>query len=290
MKLLISLSLLILTWGFWGHSTTSAGSFACKDGKTYPVSLTFDDGPHPVLTQKVLEILKKKKIEGTFFVLGDNFATEAQRKQNYPILQKMRNEGHTIGSHTYSHIMHSKVPIAEARRNISKATELLKDYLNPVLRLPYGDGAFHSDDPEKQKKNDQVMASVREGGFTHVRWNIDTNDWDPKKRDHVLPSMMSQICSQKGGIILFHDIQPNTVKNLERWIDAIRAEGHTIVGLPHFVPQAARKYEPNPVCNVTPDQKNVQELDSLIDRLRKQKDEQELDNMIEKLRKKRRTQ
>lgn len=220
---------------------------ACPDGKTYPVTLTFDDGPHPTLTPKVLDILKEEKVKATFFVLGSHFAggkTNPATKTAYSILDREKKEGHYIASHTYEHLAHSKLSPEAMRSNIMKSNPLLKDYLSPILRLPYGDGSFRSSNPAIQKKNDLVMSTVKSAGFKHVGWDIDTNDWDVKKRAIILSSMLKQICSTHGGIVLFHDIQKNTVDNLQEWIKVLKSEGHPIVGMEHFVPEVTGKLPP----------------------------------------------
>ncbi len=231
---------------------------ACPGGKTYPVSLTFDDGPHPTLTPKVLKILEEEKIKASFFVLGEHFPggkSNPANKWAYDLLEKEKKAGHYIGSHTFHHIDHSqmlshhKMSEAEVKNNIVRSGALIKDYLNPILRLPYGAGSFHSSNPVVQKNNDLIMKTIKEAGYKHVGWDIDTEDWNAKKRANVLPSTLKQICQTHGGVILFHDIQANTVAHLREWIHAIRAEGHTIVGLEHFVPDV-KKPLPAAICEM----------------------------------------
>lgn len=229
----------------------------CPDGKTYPVHFTFDDGPHTVLTPRVLDILKEEKVPGTFFVLGEHFAggkANAANKPKYALLDRMKKEGHKIGSHTYKHIDHPKFTAAQVRDNIMKPNPLLKDYLSPVLRLPYGGGSFRSKNPTTQAKNDMVMNTVKKAGFKHVGWDIDTNDWDVKKRPTLLKTMLKDICSQKGGVVLFHDIQKFTVDNLQDWIRAVKKEGHTFAPLEKFVPEASEPLPPE-ACDYTPSTK-----------------------------------
>lgn len=220
---------------FLGYSSIAySNNFSCPDGKTYPVSLTFDDGPAGAKTNKVMDILKKKKIKGTFFVLGEMFETEDQKISNYAILDRMKEEGHLIGSHTYHHIAHTKVESEEAFANIDKANNVLKDYMAPIIRLPFGDGSFVSTNPKKQEKNDKIMNYIKNKDLTHVGWSIDTNDWSITKRPYILESMMKQICQYHGGVILFHDIQQNTVDHLEEWITEIEKAGHKIEPLDFF--------------------------------------------------------
>ena len=259
---------------------SSSMSFAaCPDGKTYPVTLTFDDGPHKALTPRVLDILDAEKVKGTFFVLGERFAggkSNPANKTSYAILDRMKRSGHTIGSHTYSHLRHPGETDARIKENIFRSNELLKDYLSPVLRLPYGAGAFKSPSPEVQKKNDYVMSTVKKAGFKHVLWDIDTNDWDPKRRSTILPTLLEDICKKKGGVILFHDIQANTVDNLQEWIRSIKAQGHQLVGLEKFVPEAAAPFK-GENCQLPTVSKEVDELGEFINQM------DELGDFIKKL-------
>ena len=121
------------------------------------------------------------------------------------------------------------------------------------------------------------MKTIKDAGLKHVGWHIDTNDWDAKKRSTLVSIMLEQICSTHGGIILFHDVQANTVKNLKEWIGIIRKEGHTIVGLEQFVsplqvPQVA------PVCEepLIPT-KSVKELDSTVNQVIEQIPEKKIE-------------
>ncbi len=216
-----------------GLFTTSIHA-VCPDGKTYKVTLTFDDGPHAVLTPKVLDVLKEEKVPGTFFVLGSHFAggkENPKTKTAYSLVERAKKEGHYIGSHTYEHLNHPSFGEETIKKNIQRTNPLLKDYLSPVLRLPYGAGSFRSSNATIQKKNDFIMKTVKEAGFSHVGWDVDTNDWDAKKRPTLLPTMLKNICATKGGVILFHDIQAYTVEHLQEWIQAIKKEGHELVAL-----------------------------------------------------------
>lgn len=210
----------------------------CPDGKSYPIHFTFDDGPHPVLTPRVLDVLKQEKVPSTFFVLGSHFAGGRAKPENrakYAMLDRMKREGHVIGSHTYNHLNHPTFTAGQVRENIKKPELLLEGYLSPVMRLPYGAGAFRSSNPSVQAKNDMVMSTVREAGYKHVLWDVDTNDWDATKRPQLLQNMLRDICRKKGGIVLFHDVQKFTVDNLQSWIRAIKAQGHTFEPLSRFV-------------------------------------------------------
>ena len=237
--------------------------YAACDGKSYPVTLTFDDGPHNALTPKVLEVLKEEKIKATFFVLGEHFEggkANPNNKTAYSLLDRMKKEGHLIGSHTFHHVPHSKLSPEAMKTNITQTNELLKGYLSPILRLPYGDGSFKSSNAAVQKKNDMVMETIKKTGFTHVGWDIDTNDWDKKKQEAILKSTLDQICATQGGVILFHDVQANTVAHLKEWIKAIKAQGHKIVGLDEV---ENKKYEN--ACTKPTVSKEAEDLGTNVD-------------------------
>ncbi len=254
-------------------SLLATSAFAtCPNGKSYPVTITFDDGPKPENTAKVLDVLKEENIKATFFVLGEHFPggqANPANKWAYDLLDREKAEGHYIGSHTYHHLQHSLMTQAQMKENIMKANPYLKDYLSPILRLPYGDGSFRSKDPVRQAKNDMVMKTVRDAGFKHVGWDIDTEDWNAKKRAVVLPSTLKQICQTHGGIILFHDIQNNTVAHLKEWIQAIKAEGHTFVGMEQFVPEVKNPLSPAS-CEGMEIPKPVKELSDSVQRATQQ--------------------
>ncbi len=243
-----------------------ASDFSCPGGKTYPVSLTFDDGPAGAKTHKAMDILKNNNVLGTFFVLGENFDSEEKRRINYPILERMKREGHIVGSHTFNHIPHTAVSSERAFSNIDRATELLKGYMSPIVRLPYGDGSFATSKPEKKLASEKVMNHIKEKGLTHVGWSIDTNDWDVKKRPFVLESMMKQICQQHGGVILFHDIHQNTIDHLDGWIHELKKAGHSIEPLTYFYKNLEnksllKKDEVHGYCQQNEDKPNA--IDSL---------------------------
>lgn len=83
------------------------------------------------------------------------------------------------------------------------------------------------------------MNIIRNTGFTHVLWDIDSRDWDKESFVNLFPELLTNICKFNGGIILFHDIQENAVSHLRRWITGIKEQGHEFKSIEYFVPQAA---------------------------------------------------
>jgi peptidoglycan/xylan/chitin deacetylase (PgdA/CDA1 family) len=198
--------------------TSQAQASECTTKEPYKVFLTFDDGPHIRYTPIVLDVLKKHHIHATFFILGDRI-----NKSTKPIIARMTAEGHTIGSHTFHHWDHRKYSTPAARENITKPFKLWPEYFkSQLIRLPYGAGWFHSD------RRHRIMTIVEELGAHHVGWHIDSQDWNKRRRKVLTQRMMQEICKVHGGVILFHDIQAVTVRNLERWIETIEDAGYII--------------------------------------------------------------
>jgi hypothetical protein len=97
------------------------------------------------------------------------------------------------------------------------------------FRFPYGSGWF--EDKKNQRVADQMMAEVKARGFEPVHWDLDTWDWSKIKRKALPGSVLRQICSHHGGVLLMHDIQAFTASNLPALIRSIRMSGHAFASL-----------------------------------------------------------
>lgn len=204
----------------------------CEQQEKYPIHLTFDDGPSPQNTFKILDVLKKHGIHATFFVMGEKLSGK-QLNQYSKYLERMKADGHTIGTHTYSHIDHTcskSIHLEAAKQNVDKAWG---DFTpaSKYLRFPYGNGWWKSRNPVCQKQKEEMMAYIESKKFRHVGWDIDSFDWHKAFRKEAPASILQQICSHKGGIILMHDIQPWTAANLETLIESIEQSGHYFVDI-----------------------------------------------------------
>ena len=143
---------------------------------------SFDDGVGSV-TDKVLDVLKRENIKATFFVMGNKIdcgkysAGESLNlcKQRVKTLERIKREGHDIGSHSYNHQRHTQLPPKAAEWNIKKSKVLLAPYFTtepPVFRLPNGDGWFN------QKDKPFVMNILKREGFEHIGWEMTAYDWN----------------------------------------------------------------------------------------------------------------
>jgi peptidoglycan-N-acetylglucosamine deacetylase len=196
------------------------------------VALSFDDGPDPKWTPKILDILKEKKVKGTFMMIG------AEAQENIGLMQRVKREGHEIGNHTYFHPDISEISPQQLDIQIKLTERLFASKLNvqPLyFRPPY-------DIDEEPDTDDQAAPAyrVQQLGLTIVGNKIDTHDWEPIKKS---PAEISQIVLDqletmkvkpqfRGSIILLHDgggDRSATVAALPLLIDTLRAHGYKIV-------------------------------------------------------------
>jgi cellulose synthase/poly-beta-1,6-N-acetylglucosamine synthase-like glycosyltransferase/peptidoglycan/xylan/chitin deacetylase (PgdA/CDA1 family)/spore germination protein YaaH len=197
------------------------------------VALSFDDGPDPKWTPKILDILKAENVKGAFMMIG----SEAQ--ENVGLMQRVVREGHEIGNHTYTHPDISE--ISQRQLDIElKLTERLfasKLGIQPLyFRPPY------SIDQEPDTDDQAApVEHIQQEGFTIVGDKIDTDDWNehPRKSPaEITNGVLNQLQIMKtapqfrGSIILLHDgggDRSPTVAALPVLIHALRAHGYTIV-------------------------------------------------------------
>jgi len=197
------------------------------------VALSFDDGPDPKWTPKILDILKQKGVKGAFMMIG------AEADQNVSLMQRLVREGNEIGNHTYTHPDISEISPRQLDLELKLTERLFASKLGvqPLyFRPPY-------DIDEEPDTDDQAAPVVRvqQAGFIIIGNKIDTNDWDehPRKtREEIAQSVLDQLETMKtkpqfrGSIILLHDgggDRSVTVAALPMLIDVLRAHGYTIV-------------------------------------------------------------
>ena len=203
------------------------------------VAISFDDGPDPTWTPKILDVLKQYNVKGTFFMIGE------VAEDNVGVMQRVFREGHEIGNHTFTHPDISDISDRSVDLQLN-ATERLfaaKLGVQPVyFRPPY------SIDQEPDT-NDQAapIYHIESHGYVIVGDKIDTNDWDehPRKSpQEIVNSVFQQINDaqtktwMRGSIILMHDgggDRSATVAALPVLIQALRAHGYTIVPVSQLI-------------------------------------------------------
>lgn len=171
------------------------------------VWLTFDDGPHPEYTDKILDVLKEYGISATFFVVGANVGPMGKA-----ILKRVGNEGHSIGNHAYSHQDLTMLTENEIRDEIMRTDAIIAELRNAekVFRPPYGTSSLTID------------RIARELGYRKVLWNVDTRDWDPAYQpDRWVERAVSLVGQRKRSVVIAHDIHKSTADHIATMIDQI---------------------------------------------------------------------
>lgn len=179
------------------------------------IALTFDDGPHPVYTPKLLDGLKERNVKATFFVVGKNIEGRED------IIKRMDEEGHLIGNHTYDHVKITGLPAEEACAQITKTSELVKEITGKsteFVRPPFG-----------------AWDKKLECGFEMfpVLWSIDPLDWTTKNVDAVVQKVLNS--AEENSIILLHDYYDSSVEAALKIVDALLERGFEFVTVDELV-------------------------------------------------------
>lgn len=182
-------------------STGSSGNITGNRFPTGVWSLTFDDGPHSRYSPQVLKNLLNAGMKATFFML-------AQQVKLYPQLAlNIQEAGMEIGNHSYTHAQLSKVSYSRLKHEVSDSQEVFQQVLGKrpkLFRLPYGAGVHLF----------RVRGQLAEERLIHVFWNVDSLDWHDRNPGSIVARVKKQMAlsSNQGGVILFHDIHPQSVE------------------------------------------------------------------------------
>jgi peptidoglycan/xylan/chitin deacetylase (PgdA/CDA1 family) len=177
------------------------------------VALTFDDGPHLYNTGRLLDIALEKQVRVTFFVLGERV------ERNANLLQRLVEEGHEIGNHTWSHANLAKLCDDEIASELIRTENVIKEtaIIRPkIMRPPYGELTL-----------EQRRWISRDLGYKIVLWTVDPRDWSERYPELVADRIIKGV--QPGSIILAHDIHASTVDAMPRVFDVLTARGFRFV-------------------------------------------------------------
>lgn len=179
------------------------------NAKKKQVALTFDDGPDPKVTPKILATLAKYDAKATFFMLGS-------RVEFYPeIAGDILEAGHELGNHTWTHANLTNMTPNLITEEVSRTNKIIEQATGQeptVFRPPYG--AF----------NDDLMNIL---SLPVVLWDVDTLDWKYRDANHLLTSVKSSV--HDGSTVLMHDIHLSTAQGLESVLAYLTSEGYTFV-------------------------------------------------------------
>jgi peptidoglycan/xylan/chitin deacetylase (PgdA/CDA1 family) len=200
------------------------------------IAMTFDDGPHATLTPRLLDLLAKRNIKVTFFVVG-------QCVQECPdIVKRAAAEGHEIANHSWSHPAFSKMSDAAVRSQIERtqqAVEQAAGVTPTLLRPPYG----AITERQKQWINKTL-------GLHVILWSVDPLDWKYRNAARVSNAIVKE--TRSGSIVLAHDIHASTVDAMESTLDQLQAKGFKFVTVSQLMAmEVPATPKPTPAAQVT---------------------------------------
>ena len=203
----ISFGVIVLRLNFFLSAT-------CKT-KESGVLFTFDDGPHPVNTPKILDALKAQQVKAIFFVIGE------KAEKNPEIIQRIIDEGHLIGNHTFSHPpLFALMSGNKVKTEMVKCQMVLKNQFNlnqTYFRPPIG------------YTNPIIARQVRELKMPVMGWTF--RSWDTVLKNPNALMKRSKKGLKPGNILLFHDTLDQTASMLPQLLEASKDKGLNFVDL-----------------------------------------------------------
>lgn len=192
--------------------------------KNREVVLTFDDGPLPGPTERVLEALERQCVKATFFLVG------MMAQESPHLVRRIAAAGHTIAAHSQTHPYKMKrLPFEAARDDIDKGFESLQAILPhdgdvaPFFRFP------------GLSRTAEMDAYVSERNYAIFGADVMGDDWQHIGSQEILQRVLSRLDRRGRGIILLHDIKPHTAAIVPRLLAELKARGYKVV---HIVPKS----------------------------------------------------
>ncbi len=192
------------------------------------VVLTFDDGPEPNSTPRVLDTLRRECVKASFFLLGRSALA-------YPELTRRElAEGHTVAHHSYQHPILNRMPVAAAETEIDRGFAAVDKALygkagdrpaTPFFRFP----GFAS--------SPALLDHLEQRGITVFGADLWASDWNPMTPGQQLRLVLDRLNATQGGIVLFHDTKQQTAAMLPDFLRALKAQDYAVV---HVVPPLSR--------------------------------------------------
>jgi len=200
------------------------------------VVLTFDDGPSPANTRKILAALDKECTTATFFVVGEMIAVHPE------VIKEIAEQGHTIGTHTWTHPNLARLPIDsikhEVEATINAAQKASPAPIAPFFRYPF------------LSSSDVTSEYMKSRNIAQFAVDIDSQDWRVRNAKSVIARVMAGLKARGRGIILMHDIHKSTADAVPELLARLKAGGYQVV-------QLKPKLAVDLIADVTPPAKPV---------------------------------
>ena len=185
------------------------------------IALTFDDGPHPKKTPKILDLLSEFGIHATFFMIGQNI-------EYYPrVAKRIISEGHEIGNHTYSHPRLTKAQkgcLTEEMISCERSMQEILGCGSSIFRPP--EGIVDAD----------VRRVASDMGYNVILWSVDTRDWAGTSTEDIVSNVIANV--HPGDIILMHDYTGNkchTIDALRLLLPKLSEKGYNFVTVSELI-------------------------------------------------------
>lgn len=192
-----------------------SGNNDTGNGQKKRIALSFDDGPHAVYTEMLLDGLAERNVKAAFFVVGKNIAG------NEKLISRMYQEGHVIGNHTYDHVKLCELSDAEACEQIEKTNTLIRKITGTELefvRPPFGEW------------NHDMECSFT---MIPVLWDVDPLDWTTKNQHQIVQHVLKEV--KDGDIILLHDYYESSVGAALQIVDELQKQGYEFVTIDEMI-------------------------------------------------------
>ncbi|CAB4244241.1 Peptidoglycan/xylan/chitin deacetylase, PgdA/CDA1 family [Methylacidimicrobium sp. AP8] len=188
------------------------------------IAVTFDDGPTPGVTEKVLAALRERGLSATFFMIGERVSAAPS------LAHRVREEGHEIGNHSYTHPQLGRLPAPQVLAQLERtqaAIEQATGFRPRWMRPPYG--SF---------RPAQALLAAQEG-LGVVLWSVDTRDWARPGAERIRETVLTQ--TRPGSIVLMHDLHLQTAEVLPSILDGLLERGFAFTTISGFLgsPQPA---------------------------------------------------
>jgi peptidoglycan/xylan/chitin deacetylase (PgdA/CDA1 family) len=194
--------------------------------KAKQVVLTFDDGPEPASTSRVLDALKRECVRASFFVLGRSAAAHPA------LVRRALQEGHTVAHHSFAHPLLSHMPVDAAEAEINHGFAAVdaalygkaeRSPVTPFFRFP----GFAS--------NPALLEWLERRRIAVFGADLWASDWNPMTPAQQLALVLERLNSTRGGILLFHDTKLQTAAMLPEFLRSLKRRGYAVV---HVTPPA----------------------------------------------------
>jgi peptidoglycan/xylan/chitin deacetylase (PgdA/CDA1 family) len=201
------------------------------------IAITFDDGPQPSNTPRLLKMLRERNIKATFFVVGE------LAREHPEIIRAILADGHEIGNHTMKHPLNmtrlSDDKINEEVGGLANLLQEIAGYRSRLFRPPGGN------------TNDHIRNMLyNQYGYLNILWSVDPNDWKKPGVSVVTRRLVSG--AQNGGILLCHDLHKSTVDAMPDTLDQLLAKGFHFVTVSQLINMEASGPAPVAAASPTP--------------------------------------